>query len=65
MSEEEQESLLLNSGDPIEITTGEYRGKTAKVISQYSNSISIELDEKDEDGSKPRTVLRHNEYKTL
>lgn len=59
------ESPILNSGDAIEVTKGDYAGKTAKVISQYSNSISIELDEKDVDGSKPRTVLRHNEYKII
>ncbi|SER75473.1 DUF2187 family protein [Salisediminibacterium halotolerans] len=59
------ESPILNSGDAIEVTKGEYTGKTAKVISQYSNSISIELDEKDVDGSKPRTVLRHTEYKII
>ncbi|MCE7791923.1 KOW motif domain-containing protein [Salipaludibacillus sp. CUR1] len=60
----EQEEPLLNSGDTVEVVAGEYKGKKAKVISAYTNSISVELDMKEEDGSKPRTVLKHSEYKT-
>lgn len=62
---EEKEQQILNSGDLVEITAGEYKGKTAKVISSYTNSISVEIDEKEEDGSHPRTVLKHSEYKLI
>lgn len=67
MAEESQqkEQPILNSGDAVKVTAGEYKGKTAKVISPYTNSISVELDEKEEDGSRPRTVLKHTEYKII
>lgn len=61
----DQEEPLLNSGDPVEVISGEYKGEKATVISAYTNSISVEFDMKLEDGSKPRTVLRHSEYKIL
>ncbi|QKS71276.1 DUF2187 domain-containing protein [Paenalkalicoccus suaedae] len=62
---EEQEQPLIASGDPVIVLEGEYKGKTATVIAPYTNSISIELDDRDEDGTKPRTVLRHSEYELL
>lgn len=58
----EQEEPLLNPGDYVKVTAGDYKGKDAKVISAYTNSISVEFDIKLEDGSKPRTVLKHTEY---
>ncbi|AOM83017.1 KOW motif-containing protein [Salisediminibacterium beveridgei] len=62
---QEKEQPILNSGDAVEITAGDYKGKTAKVISSYTNSISVELDEKEPDGSHPRTVLKHSEYNLI
>jgi len=61
----EQEEPMLNSGDTVKVTAGEYKGKEAKVISSYTNSISVEFDMKLEDGSKPRTVLKHKEYEII
>ncbi|WP_280771007.1 KOW motif domain-containing protein [Salipaludibacillus daqingensis] len=61
----EQEEPLLSSGDTVKVTAGEYKGKQAKVISSYTNSISVEFDMKLEDGSKPRTVLKHTEYELV
>lgn len=64
MSEEQQE-VLVQSGDQVLVTAGEYKGELAKVISPYTNSISIELEKRDADGAKPRTVLRHTEYELV
>ncbi|WP_444684252.1 KOW motif-containing protein [Alkalicoccus luteus] len=64
MSEEQQE-VLVQSGDQVLVTAGEYKGELAKVISPYTNSISIELEKRDADGTKPRTVLRHSEYELV
>ncbi|PRO66954.1 KOW motif-containing protein [Alkalicoccus urumqiensis] len=64
MSEEQQE-IDVQSGDQVLVTAGEYKGELAKVISPYTNSISIELEKRDSDGAKPRTVLRHTEYELV
>ncbi|PYZ95178.1 DUF2187 domain-containing protein [Salipaludibacillus keqinensis] len=61
----EQEEPLLNSGDTVKVTAGEFKGKQAKVISAYNNSISVEFDIRLEDGTKPRTVLKHSEYDVI
>ncbi len=61
----EKEEPLLNPGDQVKVVAGEYKGQDAKVISTYTNSISVEFDIKLEDGSKPRTVLKHTEYEII
>ncbi|MCR6096368.1 50S ribosomal protein L24 [Salipaludibacillus agaradhaerens] len=61
----EQEEPLLQSGDTVKVIEGEYKGKKATVISAYTNSISVEFELKMDDGSKPRTVLRHSEYEII
>ncbi|WP_416150576.1 KOW motif-containing protein [Salipaludibacillus sp. HK11] len=61
----EQEEPLVNTGDTVKVIAGEYKGKKAEVISSYINSISVEFDIKLEDGSKPRTVLKHTEYELI
>jgi len=65
MAEEEQEEILVQSGDQVLVTAGDYKGELAKVISPYTNSISVEMENRDEDGAKPRTVLRHAEYELV
>ncbi|CAM3737197.1 hypothetical protein [Alkalicoccus chagannorensis] len=62
---EEEPAPTVQSGDEVLVTGGEYKGELAKVISPYTNSISIELEKRDEDGAKPRTVLRHTEYEIV
>lgn len=62
---EEQEEVLVQSGDQILVTAGDYKGELAKVITPYTNSISAEMEKRDEDGAKPRTVLRHTEYEIV
>lgn len=62
---EEQEEILVQPGDHIFITAGEYKGELAKVISPYTNSATVEMEKRDEDGAKPRTVLRHTEYEVI
>lgn len=62
---DEQEEILVQPGDQIYITTGEYKGVLAKVISPYTNSAAVEMEKLDEDGAKLRTVLRHSEYEII
>lgn len=58
----EQEEPLLNSGDIVKVISGDYKGLNGKVISAYTNSISVEVETTLDDGTKPRTVLKHSEY---
>ncbi|MGJ9383390.1 DUF2187 domain-containing protein [Salipaludibacillus neizhouensis] len=59
---EEEEVPVINPGDLVNVTSGDYKGKSGKVIAAYNNSIAVEVETTLEDGTKPRTVLKHSEY---
>ncbi|WP_035186286.1 hypothetical protein [Alteribacter aurantiacus] len=60
----EKESLIkVEVGETVDVIKGEFKGSKAEVIAAYTNSIAVELDKKQSDGSKARTVLHHTEFK--
>lgn len=61
-NEQKKEAPLVNVGDIVKIKKGEQKGENAKVIAVYTNSIAVELDKMQKDGTLARTVLSHKEY---
>ncbi|ADU30304.1 DUF2187 family protein [Evansella cellulosilytica] len=59
----EIEKPPVEIGETVTITKGEYKGEDAKVIAVYTNSIAVELNKMQKDGTLARTVFSHKEYK--
>ncbi|MDG5789539.1 DUF2187 family protein [Evansella sp. AB-P1] len=63
MSENEMnETVDVKVGDVVKVTKGENKGDNAKVIAVYTNSVAVELNKLQKDGTLARTVLNHKEY---
>ena len=68
MAEEEKEitpKVEIETDEIVEVVSGSLKGKKAKVIAVYTNSVAVEFDKKEKDGSSVRTVLSHKEYKKM
>lgn len=65
MAEHEKETpkVDIEVGDYVKATSGKFKGKKAKVIAVYTNSVAVEFDKKEKDGTLVRTVFSHKEYK--
>lgn len=61
--DQEQQAPLVNVDDFVKVISGKEKGEKAKVIAVYTNSIAVELDKMQKDGTLARTVLSHKEYK--
>ena len=65
-SGKEKESLVdVQLDQLVEIKTGEYKGKKAKVIQVRDNSVIVELGLKTKAGEPVLTVVNHKNYKKL
>lgn len=65
-SGKEKESLVdVQLDQLVEIKTGEYKGKKAKVIQVRDNSVIVELGMKTKAGEPVLTVVNHKNYKKL
>ncbi|MDQ0257901.1 ribosomal protein L24 [Evansella vedderi] len=60
---QEQEAPHVNVDDIVKVISGKEKGEKAKVIAVYTNSVAVELDKMQKDGTLARTVLSHKEYK--
>ncbi|WP_218212216.1 DUF2187 family protein, partial [Pseudomonas sp. 2822-15] len=49
-------------GAIVKINAGEDKGEEAKVIAVYTNSVAVELNKMQKNGTLARTVLSHKEY---
>lgn len=67
MAEKEKQAtkVEVEVDDTVKITTGKYKDKKAKVIAVYTNSIAVEFEKKEKDGTPIRTVFSHKEYKKV
>ena len=67
MSKEEKDnqevSIHINEG--VVVKSGDLKGEKATVIAVYTNSIAVELEKAEADGSHERTILSHKEYKKI
>lgn len=62
----EKNSLVkVQLDELVEIKTGEYKGKKAKVIQVRDNSVIVELGLKTKAGEPVLTVVNHKNYKKL
>ncbi|MFA9557016.1 DUF2187 family protein [Evansella sp. AB-rgal1] len=61
----ENEAVVVNVDDVIQVTKGDLKGEQAKVIAVYNNSVAVELNMQQKDGTLARTVLNHKEYKVV
>ncbi|MDR7000129.1 DUF2187 family protein [Neobacillus niacini] len=62
----EKNSLVkIQLDELVEIKTGEYKGKKAKVIQVRDNSVIVELGLKTKAGEPVLTVVNHKNYKKL
>ncbi|MBU9714059.1 KOW motif-containing protein [Evansella tamaricis] len=66
--EEEKGKIDQNTPPPVEIgesvkiIAGPDKGEEAKVIAVYTNSVAVELNKMQKNGTLARTVLTHKEY---
>ncbi|MBU9722077.1 MULTISPECIES: DUF2187 family protein [Bacillaceae] len=49
-------------GEVVKVNAGENKGEEAKVIAVYNNSVAVELNKMQKNGTLARTVLSHKEY---
>ncbi|UCZ55187.1 DUF2187 domain-containing protein [Bacillus shivajii] len=64
MPEEKEEGRLdgIEVDDVVKVTKGEHKGQNVKIIAVYTNSVAVELNKKQDDGTVEKTILNYKEF---
>ena len=59
------EPIAAEIGNIILLNKGENKGTKGKVIAVYTNSVAVQLERKQKDGTLARTVVNHKNYEII